>query len=644
MLPIFVASLMLASGCRDATRKPGTFRPPATTASRPPQSYPALDSGLPADGPQDSRLPELSLPVVPDSPFTNTQPHVAYVGSASCRTCHPTESDSYDQTYHSRAMAASCRDLPPATVSHPDSGYEYDTALVDGRLTHTEHLHDQTCPPRTFAIDWVVGSGQFGHSFLTRRDGILIQSPLTWYTPRDCWDMSPGYDRPDHHAFRRSVSARCLFCHAGRTEQPDGNEYHVNVIEPAIGCERCHGPGELHVAKHSAVEPSARNANISAAQPAAAETDYSIVHPGRLSRELSEAVCEQCHLQGDAQVLVRGRKFDDFRPGLPLQLFRQEYREARETGMTIVGHVEQMRASLCYSKTDTLSCITCHDPHSQATPGEQRQSYRNVCVSCHQPEACRETPAARQERSDQCIDCHMPKSPTEVPHVAFTHHRIGVHRVSETPAAPGDTVQQMVSLTSEAGLPAADLARGTGLAWLKVALTATSVNSPQALQQARDLLQQAWNEGARDAAVADGLAKIAMEIGWREKADEWTAEVLRRDSLPTEERMSSLAIQSELQFDRGEYSQALIGFEELTAARRDARHWLYRGMSEQNLDRTADAIRSVQQSLAINPDNPGAHSALSVLFQLTGDTNASAEHRRLAEQQIQSARSRRQGP
>ena len=141
-----------------------------------------------------------------------------------------------------------------------------------------------------------------------------------------------------------------------------GNEYDVEVIEPAIGCERCHGPGELHVAWHEGALPNLYS-DAGRSTPAEGAKDNTIVNPARLSRELSEAVCQQCHLQGDVQVTVRGRRHDSFRPGFPLSDFRHEYRLFASSDMTVVGHVEQMQQSRCYTESDSLTCTTCHDPH-----------------------------------------------------------------------------------------------------------------------------------------------------------------------------------------------------------------------------------------------------------------------------------------
>ena len=69
------------------------------------------------------------------------------------------------------------------------------------------------------------------------------------------------------------------------------NRYRPPVFQGhEIGCERCHGPGELHVAHPEII----------------GGRDMTIVNPASLAPSLRDAVCEQCHLQGEKRVLRRG--------------------------------------------------------------------------------------------------------------------------------------------------------------------------------------------------------------------------------------------------------------------------------------------------------------------------------------------------
>src|SRR5262249_51427449 len=151
----------------------------------------------------------------------------------------------------------------------------------------------------------------------------------------------------------RDVGQGCLICHAGRSESLGRSQHRMRVSELAIACERCHGPGSLHVEAQEGKTPTKERSKDA--------IDYTIVNPRRLPRELAEGVCQQCHLRTSAPVIARGRKPNDFRPALPLSDYRQDYSlESPDATMTVTGHVEQMHLSKCYQKSDTLTCTTCH--------------------------------------------------------------------------------------------------------------------------------------------------------------------------------------------------------------------------------------------------------------------------------------------
>src|SRR5207249_3474992 len=126
--------------------------------------------------------------------------------------------------------------------------------------------------------------------------------PISWFSQKEQWDLSPGYT--GDRLFDRPIVPQCLFCHCNDARPVVGtvNRYEQPLFRwHAIGCERCNGPGELHVRSGDRLD---------------------IVNPARLDPALREAVCEQCHLQGESRVARRGRESPfDYRPGLPLYAF-----------------------------------------------------------------------------------------------------------------------------------------------------------------------------------------------------------------------------------------------------------------------------------------------------------------------------------
>lgn len=266
--------------------------------------------------------------------------------------------------------------------------------------------------------------------------------------------MNPGYDQPEHLGFDRKITRECMFCHnAYPTVQPFSDTYwqpHIfsETLPHGIGCQRCHGPGQQHI--ELAESLSATQQDIAGA----------IVNPKSLSAELSEDVCNQCHLQPSTQVLTQLVRADrseySYRPGQPLSGYRAllDFEDQGEERFEINHHAYRMRQSSCYLESNGgMSCLTCHDPHQKVSTADRIQHYRNSCLRCHQLEDCwqvadrindtkvreggpenitrvgNDAESARQSLSSiealDCVECHMPKRRThDVIHVTMTDHKI----------------------------------------------------------------------------------------------------------------------------------------------------------------------------------------------------------------------------
>src|SRR5262249_44713721 len=152
--------------------------------------------------------------------------------------------------------------------------------------------------------------------------------------------------------------------------------------------------------------------------------------PRRLSHALREAVCQQCHLQGEERVPRRGRTSFEFRPGMPVQEFFVDYvKPAKyQSEPKFVGTVEQMVASRCYQESageQKLGCTSCPDPHALPPPAQKLAYYRARCQTCHTDQACRIALAVRRkDNGDNCVACHMPPTGSEINHTSVTDHRI----------------------------------------------------------------------------------------------------------------------------------------------------------------------------------------------------------------------------
>jgi hypothetical protein len=273
----------------------------------------------------------------------------------------------------------------------------------------------------TEKIAYFLGSGVNGVACLIRKGNFLFQAPVAFYTKTHSWDLSPGYKGHDI-GFSRAISARCITCHSGLPQPvPDREGLYKDppFKELAIGCENCHGPGQLHMAARMKGEP------------VSGDVDPTIVNPGKLPTWLATNICMYCHEDGDAQVLRPGKSFLDVRPGVPLDdvvaLFKLRPARGSAAGSELLDRYGELLASKCfYSSGGRLGCVTCHDPHTRLAPAEAVAFYRAKCLSCHTDKSCGLPLQTRlsQNPADDCAVCHMLKQDVSIPHSSVTNHRI----------------------------------------------------------------------------------------------------------------------------------------------------------------------------------------------------------------------------
>jgi tetratricopeptide (TPR) repeat protein len=359
--------------------------------------------------------------------FANQRPGVAYAGNDACANCHAGIAESF-------ARHGMARTFGPADPAHllgdwsgqavvVDSlnGYRYTPYRAGDRAYIREVLLDiagREIHRVERAVDLTIGSGKNDQAFAEERNGFLRILPLEWYSEAGRWDFAPMYER-ENRRFSRLANHRCLSCHTGTPELL--SEPATRLGEPlpaAVTCERCHGPGELHVA-----------ARLAGWEPAGIDT--TIVNPRHLPPARQIDVCAQCHLQGDSELLARGRRTFDFRPGERLDAHRAVFVSAdagRDTAdFGFVRHVERMVQSRCYTASGgALTCTSCHDPHVTSA-GHPAARWDDACLKCHARDDCSSPPMpnATTETAGSCVACHMRRSePYDVRHVTITDHWI----------------------------------------------------------------------------------------------------------------------------------------------------------------------------------------------------------------------------
>lgn len=373
--------------------------------------------------------------------YRNTAPNVAYVGSSACAACHKDIYDDYVKTDMGRSMSAgslpagySPLDLvpKPVTIYSKQLNRYFEVSRQGSDIYQSEYELDaggREVFRNTQKIEYVIGSGANGFGCLVRPKGYLFEAPLSYFAKTKGWGLSPGFERGDF-GFNRPILAACIACHSGLAQPvPGRNALYRDppFREITIGCENCHGPGELHVRERMA------------GAPLAGDADGSIVNPAQLPSWLADQVCMSCHQGGDARVLQPGKSELDFRPGTPLDATLAIYKVPLDRNSLpqsdLLEHYSSMILSKCYRASGgRLSCLSCHNPHHQPTPAEALVYYRNRCLSCHSDPSCALPLAERLRRTppNDCAGCHLPKR--EVP--GFSHAALTNHRIVTRPAEP----------------------------------------------------------------------------------------------------------------------------------------------------------------------------------------------------------------
>lgn len=382
--------------------------------------------------------------------YLNHSDTARYVGINTCRLCHQDIYNTFIQTGMGQSFAAATKDKSAA---------DYGRALLYDRFSDfwykafwgkNDSLYfkefrlakGDTVYKRVEKCDYIIGSGQHTNSHMQHVNGYFNQMPMTFYTQKKEWHLPPGFENGVNTRFTRKIGLECMSCHNALPDFVLGSENKYNAVAEGINCERCHGPGSVHVQQRSAGTQVDTSRYI----------DYSIVNPSKLSIDLQFDVCQRCHLQGNA-VLKEGKSFFDFKPGLRLSdfitVFLPKYANA-DDAFIMASHSDRLKMSACFIKSlkpsqitnplrpykDAMTCVTCHDPHvSVKVTGNE--TFNRACLSCHGKKLemnCSEKNVAKElHKSAQtplpaslnCVSCHMPRSgSTDIPHVTVHDHYI----------------------------------------------------------------------------------------------------------------------------------------------------------------------------------------------------------------------------
>ncbi len=571
------------------------------------------------------RTPGLILAVYVMGPALYAQPAAtnSYVNPATCAQCHADKAKTYSQTGMGRSFYQMTADR---AVEDFKSGLPFYHAASDTWFNVFERggKYFQRRWQKGFdggetnveekQIDYVLGSGNHGRTYLhlTAR-GTLQQLPLGWYSEKGgYWGMNPGYDKADYGGSTRAIHYECMFCHNAYPRIPNGHQeagaeaQYVAPLPQGIDCQRCHGPGQAHVA-------TAQKAGATGEQIRAA-----IVNPARLSSEREMEFCLQCHLETTSRQLPHSlQRFDrgpfSYRPGQPLADFRLAFDMApgRNEGFEVAHAGYRLRESQCFLKSaGKLRCTTCHDPHNIPRGESAAAHYNTVCQSCHSVFA-----ESRKEHAAgaNCISCHMPLRRTDdAVHIVMTDHKI----VRQKPA--GDLLAEKAEVHDSPGTsyrgevvpyyPARLAPAGNDSLYAALAQITDRSNLDAGLSRLSSLIDRLHPAQAE---FYSGLAEGYRSAGNNAKAIPLLDDAARRAP-------NSEIIQLELGnalMEAKQWARAEAAFRSAVRLKSDdAAAWGLLGWVLWQQDKAAEAKADLEKAIALDPDAAAAHNYLGSVF------------------------------
>ena len=335
-----------------------------------------------------------------------------YVGEARCALCHGEIFEAQQANRHSSTLLWGPRlaemPIPEQPIKDPDDpAVSHVFGRDAGRIRYETHMKDEV---RKAIVEYafgslehytsLVGADDKGRPHILRLSHHESGRDSGWVrTTGHSADAGGGRDLLGKPLDPVDGIHKCLFCHSTNPTAVLSNSG-LESSDRGIGCERCHGPGGLHL---KAVAGKFR--------------DRAIVNPKNATAEGRLRVCGQCHS------------------------YHQELSLPRTDSFWIRFQGTTLPWSRCYTESGgALDCTTCHDPHKSEV--STAEDYASRCLTCHsggpKPSAAPSdstAPALAKGRTvvcpinprAGCVACHMPPFWSEPIHATFADHYIRVH-------------------------------------------------------------------------------------------------------------------------------------------------------------------------------------------------------------------------
>ena len=428
------------------------------------------------------------------------QPAPVRDADAKCVSCHAKIYRSYLETPMANASGLAMEKLRPGTYMHSRSNTEYNITARDGGAELAYRSLSEPGVAGQMHLDYFLGSGHLGTTYLYGFGDYLFESPVAWYATSASYDMKPGLGELDHMPPSLPIQSACLRCHMSSVQSSEPgtmNRYQgLPFLHGGITCESCHGESNQHLATQGKAK---------------------ILNPASLNADLRDSICISCHLEGDVSIERAGQSALNYRPGEPISRYLAYYvRTGANLTDRAVSEVEQLSQSTCKRMSgDRMSCMNCHDPHYTPDASQRVAFYRAKCLACHnQPQFAK----THHPDNNDCTSCHMPRTGARnVLHVAWTDHRIRKLPEATVSAAQSADQGELTAIFSPGTTQ-----RDDAMANYQALLEGDRSREPVAWDQ----LNAQRSGLTNDVAALDALGNLSAERGEQDQAEKAFRKVL----------------------------------------------------------------------------------------------------------------------
>ena len=321
-----------------------------------------------------------------------------YVGSQSCKKCHPKIYRGWRSTLHPYKF----QDVRPQAV------------VGDFEKNNTLRLKDKTIKllrkgdqffctiigadgkKKTYQIKYLIG--EFWKQLYVTEfpNGELHILPAMWIVAEKKWAYTKYW--PD-----TVYQYSCAGCHntGVRVEYDEAQKkFSVSWHEKGVGCEACHGPGRKHI------EAVSRGG----------DPYEGIVNPARIPDvRLAAMVCGACHIRGqtvisppkDPEAKVTFAYPVNYSPGDHLDFVFNERPKLHPDDSSKANRQQYIDWKKSGHAQAGVLCWDCHDTHhkGQANRYQTKLPGNALCRRCHQ---VKDKGVHGIHSVNNCIGCHMP--------------------------------------------------------------------------------------------------------------------------------------------------------------------------------------------------------------------------------------------